>query len=156
MTSAGSRAKHLGNNSGGNGGKAICDGTDSELPDSLLYSVLPFDRTVHLRDADIGVLVEHLLDGDEVLVNLVVTVMISKVRPVERVVVLGWCVPNLVVEKVDAILSHIFETVENLPSVLGGIGSRSCQIHLHRSKSVSHCNQVEGEVCRGRCEGGVD
>lgn len=40
-----------------------------------------------MRDTDIGVLIEYLLDRDEVFINLVMTARISKVRPVERVAV---------------------------------------------------------------------
>ena len=34
-----------------------------------------------LRDADVGILVEHLVDKDEVLIILIVTARMSKVRP---------------------------------------------------------------------------
>ena len=34
-----------------------------------------------LRNADVGILVEHLVDKDEVLIILIVTARMSKVRP---------------------------------------------------------------------------
>ena len=63
---------------------------------------------------------------------------------------------DLVVEKIDTILGYLFETVENLPGVPGGLAVQEVQFPLHRSESVSHFYKVLGEVRRRRCEGNVD
>ena len=64
--------------------------------------------------------------------------------------------PDLVVEKIDTILGHLFETVENLPGVPGGLAVQEVQFPLHRSEGVSYFHRVLGEVRRRRCEGDVD
>lgn len=58
----------------------------------------------------------------------------------------GGDVPDLVVEHLNAILSHIFETIQRLLGVPSGVATDDGQIPLHRSKSVSHCCRVLGEI----------
>ena len=57
------------------------------------------------------------------------------------------CVPDTLVEKVDAILSHLFEAFQDLFSVPGRVAVDEGQIHLHRGERISHCYRALGEVC---------
>ena len=143
MTPAGNRVKHLADGIGSNGGKAFCDGTGGESLDTVLHIVQPSIVGVIL-DADVGVLVEHLLDRDDVLVDLIVATRTSKVRSMLGVAKKKVCVPDLVVEKLNTILSHIFETIQELSSVLGLVVGESL---LHAAERVSHCCRVLVKKC---------
>ena len=73
LTPTGTRAEHLDNGIGSKGGKAVRNGTDGEFFDSLPDFLNP--KFIFLyRDTDIGILAEHLVDGDQVLIVLIVTV----------------------------------------------------------------------------------
>ena len=78
---ASGRTKQLCDGVGGNGGKAICDGTGREILDGPLHFVNPKSRLELLRDADVGVLIEHLVDRDEMLTVFIVITRMSEVKP---------------------------------------------------------------------------
>ena len=88
-------------------------------------------------DADVGVLVEHLHDGDELSIVFIVAVGMSKVRSMWCVRVWRTRVPDLIVEKLNPILSHVLKTVEDFPSVPGSVGVGVGQLPLHWGESVS-------------------
>ena len=73
LTPAGTRAEHLDDGVGSDGGKAVRDGSDGKLLDGLPHFLNPNHIVFLCRDADVGVLVEHLVDRDEVLIPIVVT-----------------------------------------------------------------------------------
>ena len=75
LTPPGARAEHLYDGVDCNGGKAVCDGTAGELLNGLMHFIDPNFALLYC-DADIGVLVKHLVDGDEVLVPFIVTARI--------------------------------------------------------------------------------
>ena len=70
LTPAGTLAEHLDDSVGSNGAKTVCDGTGGEFLNGLVHFLDPNVALLH-RDANVGVLVEHLVDGDEVLVPFI-------------------------------------------------------------------------------------
>ena len=74
LTPTRARAEHLDDGVGSNGGKAVCDGADGELFDGLLDFLHPNHIVFLCRDTDIGVLVEDLVDWDQMLIPIIVTV----------------------------------------------------------------------------------
>ena len=87
LTPAGAGAEHLDDGVGGDGRKAICDGAIGELFNGLVHFLNPNSLVFLYRDADVGVLVEHLVDGDEVLVVLIVTARMQNISPMQCVAV---------------------------------------------------------------------
>ena len=86
LTSPGTRAEHLDDGVCGNGGKTVCDGAIGELLNCI--ADFPDPRIAFLYcDADVGVLVEHLVDGDEVLIVLIMTAGTQNISPIQCVAV---------------------------------------------------------------------
>ena len=81
LTPARTRTEHLDDGVGSDGGKPVCDGTDGELFHSLLDLLHPNHIVFLCRDTDVGVLVEHLVDRDQVFVPIVMTVITQNVSP---------------------------------------------------------------------------
>jgi hypothetical protein len=84
LTPTGTGAEHLDDGVGSNGAKAVCDGTGRKLLDSLSDFLHPNHIIFLCRDADVTVLVQNLVDGDEVLVPIM-TARMQNVSPM-------WCV----------------------------------------------------------------
>ena len=83
LTPAGTgRAEHFGDGVGGHGGKAVSDGAKGKLLTSLPDFLHPNHIVFLCHNADVGVLVEDLFDGDEVLIIIVMT---ERVQDVNRV-----------------------------------------------------------------------
>ena len=87
LTPAGARTEHLDDGVGGDGTKAIGDGAVGELFNGVVHLLNPNSVVFLYRDADVGVLVEHLVDGDEVLIVLIVTARMQNISPMQRVAV---------------------------------------------------------------------
>ena len=66
------------------------------------------------------------------------------------------CIPDLLVEKVNTILSHLFEAVQDRFGVPGRVAAGEGQFTLHRDERVSHCYRTLGEVCWARGKGDID
>ena len=73
LTPTRARTEHLDDGVGGNGGKTVGDGTDGELFHGLLDFLHPNQIVFLCRDTDVGVLVEHLVDGNQVLIPIGMT-----------------------------------------------------------------------------------
>ena len=96
LTPAVTRAEHLVDGVDSDQGKALCEGAGGELPDGILHSLDP-NLAFLYYNADVGVLVEYLVDRDEKPISFFVTVRCK--RSVWYGV--SWqrrCVPNLVVK----------------------------------------------------------
>ena len=143
MTPTGDRVKHLTDGVGSNDRKALCNGTGGESLDTVLHIFQPTIVGIIL-DIDVGVLVEHLLDGDDMPVGLIVSTRMSEVRSTLCVAVGKVCVPDLIVEKLDAVLGHVLETVQEFSSVLGFVVGEGL---LYAAERVSHCYRVLVKMC---------
>lgn len=73
------RAEHLDDGVGSNGGKTVCDGTIGKFLNGLLDFLDPNIAFLY-RDADVGVLVEHLVYRDEVLIVFVMATSKTSVQ----------------------------------------------------------------------------
>ena len=67
------RTEHLGDGVGTSQGEAFCEGAAGELLDGVLHSLNP-EVVFRYRNTDVGVLVEHLIDRDQVRITFAVTV----------------------------------------------------------------------------------
>ena len=67
------RTEHPGDGVDTNQGKAFGEGTAGKLPDGILHSLNP-EAAFRYRNADVGVLVKHIFDWDEMLITLIMTV----------------------------------------------------------------------------------
>ena len=143
MTPTGDRVEHLVDGTGGNGRKALCDGTGGESLNTVLHIFQPTIGGIIL-DTDVGVLVEHLLDGDDMPVGLIVPTRMSKVRSTLWVAVEKVCVPDLIVEKLETVLGHVLETVQEFSGVLGFVVGEGL---LYAAEGVSHCCRVLVRMC---------
>lgn len=55
-------------------------------------------------------------------------------------------VPDLLVEKVKTILSHVLESIQHLFGVPGRFAVDEGKVPLHRSECIPHRDQVLGEI----------
>ena len=146
MTLASSRAEHLGDGVCSNGGKAFCDGADAEIPDGLLHTRCPI-IVGSLLNGDVGMFIEHFVDGDEVNIIVWAAAGVSKVRSALRVAIEKPCVPDPLVEEVDPILGHVLETVQDLHGVPGSVIVDAGQVPPQWGERVSHRYRALGEKC---------
>ena len=78
LTPARTRADHLGDGVGSDGGKCICDRAGGKFPNGPRHSLS--QSVVFLcHDADVSVLVEHLVDGNEVLIGIIIPASVQNV-----------------------------------------------------------------------------
>lgn len=84
LTPAITGAEHFDDGGGSDGAKAVCDGAHGKLLDGNVHFLNPKIAFLY-SDADVGVLVEHLVDGDEQLIPIAVTERIQYISPMRYV-----------------------------------------------------------------------